>query len=168
MDLFHKNITESPLCHVEASKIHSTFSFTAASTRGPATLFWMPLQPTKILPWVSISLAVQHYHLKQTLLFWNKFTSKYLTPNVLPNQASCYLRAIYTYRQQVFSLSIGLWCLLLSPTPTPARTQVIFLAFTMELSLFFKYCIYSLRFHKAVCFILFFFSVLVLFLLSNE
>ena len=27
-------------------------------------------------------LKVQHYHLKQTLQFWNTFTSIYLTPNV--------------------------------------------------------------------------------------
>ena len=49
------------------------------------------------------------------------------------------------------------------PLPLP-QTHVIFLAFTMMLS-FFNYCIYSLCFHRTVCFILFFFfSVLVMFL----
>ena len=80
----------------------------------------MYVQPTRIRPWVFFSLAVQHYHLKQTLQFWNKVTSIYLTQNFLSNQASRYLRAIYTYILHIFRFPIGLWCLLLSTTPTPA------------------------------------------------
>ena len=68
------------------------------------------------------------------------------------------------YILQVFSLPIGLWCLLLSPTPTPAPTQAKFLAFTIMLSFFLIIVFIHYVFTKLYVF----FSVLVLFLFSNE
>ena len=146
MDLFHKHITESLVSRCGSIEDTQHFFFHCRFYQGPRNTL---LNACTTYQNPSLSL-LQHYQLKQTLQFWNMITSIYLTPNVLPNQVSRYLRAIYTHIIRVFSLPTGLWCLHLSPTPTPAPTKMIFLAFTMMLSFFYNYCIYSLCSHKAV------------------
>ena len=50
------------------------------------------------------------------------------------------------------------WSVMSTLIPYPCPNQVISLAFTMMLSFFYNYCIYSLCSHKVVWFFLFFCS----------
>ena len=116
-----KNITESPLCRCGSIEDTQHYFFLCRFYQGPRNTL-LNACTTYQNPSLSLLLmAVQHYHLKQTLQFWNMFTSKYLTPNVLPNQVSRYLMAIYTYihiyyRFSAFQLVCGVYSY---PPPLP-------------------------------------------------
>ena len=139
---------------MEASKIQNTFVFHCRFYQGhrntllnACTTYQNP--SLNLLPFGSSTFS-------QTLQFWTnlKFTRIHQTFYVIKH----YAKAIYTYTcmLQLFNLPISLWCLLLSPTPTPTATQVILLASTTML--FFLKCIICL--HKAVYFMLLYFSFL--------
>ena len=134
--LSQKNITESPLCTRGSIEDTRHYIFLCISYQGPrntllnvCTTYQNPTLSLLLFGSLTLSLEAKIAILDQV--------HKYLLDTKrLPNQESRYLRAIYTYILQVFSLPIGLWCLLLSPTPYPATTQVIFLAFKMMLYFF--------------------------------
>ena len=121
MDLFHKNITGSPLCRCGSIEDTQHYFFHCRFYQGPRNTL---LNACSTYQNPSLSLLFfgsSTLSLKANMQFWNMFTSIYLTLNVLPNQVSCYLRAIYTYmhiyyRFAAFQLVCGVYSY---PPPLP-------------------------------------------------
>ena len=121
MDLFHTNITESPLCRCGSIEDTQHYFFHCRFYQGPrntllnaCTTYQNP--PLSLLLFGSSTLS-----LEANIAILEHFTSIYLTPNVIPNQVSRYLRAIYSYvhiyyRFSAFQLVCGVYSY---PPPLP-------------------------------------------------